>query len=99
MSCCIEPTLTKAEFLSSKLKNFRAFVEPYCLTDQQRAALDTYKSLDSVMPFLLQAVAAQRVGQADAVVEMFCKEFPTADDAFKTKIGRYFSMFCDVLST
>ena len=91
--------MTKAEFLSSKLKNFRAFVEPYCSTDEQRAALETYNSLESVMPLLLQAVAAQRVGQADAVVAKFCTEFPNADDAFRAKISRYLTMFCDVLTT
>ena len=100
MSCCVEPTATtKADFIAAKLKNFRAFVEPYCATADQRAALSTYDSVDAVMPFLLQAVAAQRVGQSEALLAKFCAEFPSADDAFRAKVGRYLSMFCEVLTT
>ena len=100
MSCCTEPTaITKADFITAKLKNFRAFVEPYCASAEQRAALTTYDSVDAVMPFLLHAVAAQRMGQTEALLSKFCASFPSADDAFKAKISRYLNMFCEVLTT
>jgi hypothetical protein len=101
MSCCDKPKepLTKADFLKSKLQNFRAFVEPHCATDEQRAALKNYDTVEAVMPLLLQAVAAQRVGQSEAMLAKFCSTFPTADDAFKAKVARYLGMFCEVLTT
>ena len=100
MSCCAAaPPTTKAEFLTAKLKNFRGFVEPYCTTAEQTAALQSYNSLDTVMPLLLQAVAAQRLGLGNELVDQFCAKFPASDDAFRVKVGRYLAMFCDVLST
>ncbi len=101
MSCCSEPTnqKTKAMFLEEKLKNFKVFLEPYCSTAEAKSAIKTYDSLEAVMPFLLQAVAASRMSQTEALVTRFCEAFPTADDAFRVKVGRYFAMFCDVLTT
>ena len=99
MSCCEPAAITKADFIAAKLKNFRAFVEPYCATKEQREALKTYDSVDSVMPYLLQAIAAQRVGQSEVILAKFYSEFPSADDAFKVKVGRYLNMFCEVLTT
>ena len=98
MSCCTEPK-TRAEFLTAKLKNFRAFVEPYCATAEQKEALQSYNSLDTVMPYLLQAVVAQRLGLAADVLDQFCAKFPASDEAFRLKVGRYLAMFCEVLST
>lgn len=102
MSCCSEPSTnpkTKAMFLEEKLKNFKAFIEPYASSDETKSAIKAYDSLEAVMPFLLQAVAASRMSQTEALVSRFCEAFPTADDAFRVKVGRYFAMFCDVLTT
>ncbi len=102
MSCCENPkALTKADFIAQKLKNFREFLEPHCTSDEQKAALKTYSTVDAVAPLLLQAVAAQSMGAAaqEALLTKFCAEFPTADAAFKAKVGRYLSMFCDVMTT
>ncbi len=102
MSCCQPKTggPSKAEFLSGKLRNFRAFLEPYCGTDVElKTRLQTYNDLDAVMPFLLQAVAAVKAGQREAVLSAFCDPFgPAADSAFRVKVQRYLDMFVEVLA-
>ena len=100
MSCCVEPkALTKGEFITAKLKNFHAFIEPHCSTEDQKKVLATYTTVEDVMPFLLQVVAAHRLGKQDALLNTFCASFPSADDAFRSKLSRYMNMFCEVLTT
>ena len=99
MSCCSQ--MTRKEFLEGKLQNFRAFLTPFCTTDKNKARLEGFKNLDSVMPYLLQAAALSKAGNGAeaAAVEAFCAEFPGADDAFRQKVARYLSMFSDVLTS
>lgn len=100
MSCC-QPQ-SRREFLTTKLTNFRNYLETYCTTDELKARLTEFKDLDSVMPFLLQAVALKHVGQLEATVDTLCDAFPVASDdrgAFRKKIGRYMDMFVDVLTS
>jgi hypothetical protein len=93
--------LTRVKFLEEKLRNFRAFLEPHCGADVElKARLATYNDLDAVMPFLLQAVAAVKAGQREAVLSAFCDPFgPAADAAFRAKVQRYLDMFVEVLAT
>ena len=100
MSCC-EPQSRK-DFLSNKLANFRTYLAPYCTTEELKQRLAEYNDMDSVMPFLLQAIALKQVGQLDTSVQSFCDAFPvpTEDaEAFRTKVGRYMKMFVDVLTS
>ena len=100
MSCCSETRDTKHAFLTQKLSNFRALVQPLCTTDRQKAALETFQTVESVMPYLLQLLALKRLGPGgvEPLVNTFLAEFPGAPDEFKTKVGLYVDMFCDVLS-
>ncbi len=95
--CCV----SREAFLTEKLLNFKRFVEPYCLTDEMKEALETYSSLDSAMPLLLQAVAISATGTLDPCVNAFCDKFPEAskDEAFRTKVARYIHMFVEVLTS
>lgn len=103
MDCC-SGVKTRAEFLSQKLENFKAFLEPFCVTEAQRARLAEYANLDTAMPFILQGVALRSAG-ASLPVEAFVSEFSLdgrsdADkNAFRTKVERYLTMFCDVLTS
>lgn len=100
MSCC-EPQSRK-DFLNSKLANFRSYLAPYCTTEELKLRLTEYNDMDSVMPFLLQAIALKQVGQLDTSVQSFCDAFPVPTveaTAFRTKVGRYLNMFVDVLTS
>ncbi len=100
MSCC-EPQ-SRRDFLNSKLANFRAFVAPYCLTDELQQRLAEYKDMDTVMPVLLQAVAMKQVGQLESMIQTFCDAFPVPGEereAFDTKVGRYITMFVEVFTS
>jgi hypothetical protein len=96
MSCC-QPS--RKAFLEEKLKNFRTFLEPHCGTEELKGRLKEFSEVDSVMPFMLQAVALKAAGQLDGAVAQFCDNFPNGDVAFRTKVGRYFHMFADVLTS
>ncbi len=74
MSCC-EPQSRK-DFLNSKLANFRMYLAPYCTTEELKQRLTEYNNMDTVMPFLLQAIALKQVGQLDTSVQSFCDAFP-----------------------
>ena len=99
-ACCeTKSAPTRQEFLTTKLRNFRTFLEPYCVTEDLQAKLTVYDSLDAVMPWLLQGVAAVRLGQTEAVVSRFCEPFgAAATDDFRTRVRRTIQMFADVLA-
>ena len=99
MSCC-QPTERKA-FLEEKLRNFRAYLEPHCISDEHKAHLTKFKDLDSVMPYLLQCVVLSKAGQLDSTVEQFCQTLPASaeSNAVVAKVKRYMNMFVDVLTS
>ena len=104
MECCSTAphpaTVSRKAFLEQKLKNFRAFLEPLCVTDAQKARLAEYSDIESVMPFLLQALALRTAGTLPAAISSFTAEFTAPDQpAFHAKVERYISMFCDVLTS
>jgi len=84
------------------LANFRAYLAPYCTTEELKQRLTEYTGVDSVMPFLLQAIALKQVGQLDSSIQSFCDAFPVPAEeveAFRVKVGRYMNMFVDVLTS
>lgn len=100
MSCCAKPT--REQFLTEKLANFRKYVEPFCTTEEMKAALTSYSTLDAAMPFLLQAVMLrQSSGSVNSAVDAFCSKFDLGDqaDAFREKVARYIGMFTEVLTS
>jgi hypothetical protein len=104
MSCCepahSSPAPTKEAFLTTKVQNFRTFLAPHCRTPELQAVLERYKSLDDVMPYLVQVAALVKAGQTAMVVDQVCDPFgPSADEAFRARVRRYVEMFADVLTT
>ena len=100
MDCCTPATVSRKDFLEQKLKNFRAFLEPLCVTEAQKARLAEYNDVEAVMPFLLQALALRTAGTLPAAVNTFTAEFTAPDQAaFHSKVERYINMFCDVLTS
>ena len=99
MSACCEATPTKEEFLTQKLRNFRAFLEPHCNTPELQKQLATYSNLSAVLPWLYQASAIVRAGQIEPAVTKFCEAFGDAGktDEFRTRIRRTLQMFADVM--
>lgn len=85
--------------MTQKLRNFRAYLEPHCVTPDLKKNLETYNSLTAVMPWLYQAVAIVRAGQIEAAVNKFCDAFGDAGktDEFRTRIRRTLQMFADVM--
>jgi hypothetical protein len=100
MDCCGKPQ-SRAAFLEEKLKNFRAYVLPYCDTKEKKERLAEFGSVEAITPFLLQAVALRQAGTLDQAVDAFASEFRNAPEpeAFKAKVRRYVDMFCDVLTS
>lgn len=97
MSCCAPD---RKEFLTTKLSNFRKFLEPHCVTDEHKAYLAKFKDLDSVMPYLLQCIVLHKAGTLKGAVDEFCRSLPaTTDKEVPVKIHRYMDMFMDVLTS
>jgi hypothetical protein len=84
--------------MEEKLKNFRNYLEPHCVSDEHKAYLTKFKDLDSVMPYLLQCVLLHRAGQLDSTVEQFCQTLPASSEVV-IKVKRYMNMFVDVLTS
>jgi hypothetical protein len=101
MSCCTETPMmpTKKEFLESKLKNFRAFLEPHCTTDPLKQRLASLQTIEDVMPYVLQVTAMSKAGQSELLVEQFCSEFGNINEEFRHKVRRYLEMFVTVLGS
>jgi len=93
--------MNRKAFLEEKLKNFRVFLEPHCVSDELKAYLSKFHDLDSVLPYLLQCVALHKAGLLDSSVETLCEELPVCEDrpAVVDKIKRYINMFVDVLTS
>jgi len=97
MSCCQQ---SRKDFLTAKLGNFKAFLEAHCGTEEEKAVLDSFASVDAVMPYLIQAVALQRAGKLGEAVKALGNHFTKdADAAFHAKVERYITMFCEVLTS
>ena len=97
MSCCVKPT--REQFLTEKLANFKRYLEPHCTTEEHKTALAKYNTLDSAMPYLLQAVAVSSTGSLTSLVDAFCAKFPSPPEGFREKVSRYILMFVEVLTS
>ena len=97
MECC-QAGVSKAQFLEQKLKNFRAFLEPFIKTEDHRRRLEPYKDLNTVMPLLLQATAIRKASPEtlDATLATMSEELQLGDED-ANKLRRYMNMFCDVI--
>ena len=99
MSCC-QPT--RKEFLETKLTNFRAFLEEHCFTDEERGIVASFSTVDSVMPYFLQAAALRAADAAkleQSIASLESRFSKATDEAFKVKLRRYINMFCDVITS
>jgi hypothetical protein len=97
MSCCQQ---SRKDFLTAKLGNFRTYLEAHCGTEEEKTALASFATVDAVMPYLLQAVALQRAGKLEEATAALGSRFTKdADAAFHAKVGRYITMFCEVLTS
>ena len=99
MSCC-QPT--RKEFLETKLTNFRAFLEEHCSTDEERGIVASFSTVDSVMPYLLQAAALRAADAAkleQSIASLESRFSKATDEAFKVKLRRYINMFRDVITS
>jgi hypothetical protein len=103
MSCCSKETpTTKQEFLIQKGKNFKEFISKY-KPDQEVSdymqKFDEKNILSSILTLLLPLHVS---GTSEtAILELMSKlTIPASEtEAVKEKIGRYFSMFVDVVVT
>jgi hypothetical protein len=99
MSCC--STTTKEEFLQQKLKNFKAYLEPFHLTDEQRSQLNAMTTVNDALPFLLQVKALRATGGLNNMVDTYCHTVrglsPEDLNGLRAKVLRYMEMFCDLL--
>ena len=96
MSCC-QPSRT--EFLATKLTNFRQFLEASCvMSEEESRYLDKFNSVDSAMPYLLNAVLLRSSGKLDNAIDSLCKG-KDLKPGVREKIQRYMTMFCDVLTS
>ena len=86
--------------MEAKLRNFRAYIEPLCVSEQQKALFATFKDVSSLTPYLLQALSLRAAGQLEKAIDELCKGFAAEDPAaFRVKVGRYITMFCDVMTS
>lgn len=103
MPSCCDDKQTKREFLEEKLKNFKAFLEPYCSKDEHKKQLSSFQSLEEALPFMNQAamVRATSEAQLDIQLDAYCSALLGAKDdkAFRVKVGRYVNMFCDLITS
>ena len=96
MSCC-QPSRT--EFLTTKLTNFRQFLVASCaMSEEEIKQLDNFNSVDSAMPYLLNAVLLRSSGKLDDAIDALCKGKDLKPGVRET-LGRYMTMFCDVLTS
>ena len=96
MDCC-QPSRT--EFLATKLTNFRQFLETSCvMSEEESKYLDKFNSVDSAMPYLLNAVLLRSSGKLDDAIDALCKG-KDLKPGVREKIQRYMTMFCDVLTS
>ena len=99
---CCEVATDREAFLQQKLKNFKAYVEPFCSPEGKAQLHLLSGSLDDLMPFVLKAKAcALSLGQEalDKQIDALCETMTkgTVTPAFREKVGRYVAMFCELM--
>ena len=98
-ACC--QGLDRDAFLQQKLKNFKAYAEPFC-TEEGRAQLTLFSTVTDLAPFVQKAKACLLgLGQEalDTQLDTLCDTMARekATPAFREKVGRYVAMFCELM--
>jgi hypothetical protein len=106
MSCCKKDDIpatketTKSDFLKEKAKNFRDYIMKYQPTEEVKTYLQgfdesklEYTILTVLIP--MKMVASEEIYIDDLMGRLTIPESEV--EAVKTKITRYFKMFCDVI--
>ena len=83
-----------AEFLESKLKNFRSFLEPL-LRDEFKETLTQFKTLDDVMTHPLSLTVLAKSDSLNVAVDKLCEGITEPTTEVKAKILRYFQCFVE----
>jgi hypothetical protein len=103
MSCCNKETpTTKQEFLIQKGKNFKEFISKYKPDQEVSDYMEKFDEKNILSSILSLLVPLQVSGGSEtAILELMAKlTIPASEtQAVKEKIGRYFSMFVDVVIT
>jgi hypothetical protein len=103
MSCCSKETpTTKQEFLIQKGKNFKEFISKYKPDQEVSDYMQKFDEKNIVSSVLTLLVPLHVSGTSEsAILELMAKLCIPASEtqAVKEKIGRYFSMFVDVVIT
>ena len=103
MSCCSKETpTTKQEFLIQKGKNFKEFISKYKPDQEVTDYMQKFDEKNIMSSILTLLVPLHVSGTSDsAILELMAKlTIPASEtQAVKEKIGRYFSMFVDVVVT
>ena len=103
MSCCSKETpTTKQEFLIQKGKNFKEFISKYKPDQEVTDYMQKFDEKNIMSSILTLLVPLHVSGTSEsAILELMAKlTIPASEtQAVKEKIGRYFSMFVDVVVT
>ena len=68
------------------------------MSEDERKQLGFLNSVDSAMPYLLNAVLLRSLGKLDDAIDSLCMG-KDLKPGVKEKIQRYMTMFCDVLTS
>lgn len=107
MSCCKKdgPTsstgeITKSDFLKEKAKNFRDYVMKYQPTEEVKTYLSGFDESKLEYTILTVLIPMKMVNSEDIYIDDLLGRLTVPEpevEAVKTKIKRYFHMFCDVI--
>lgn len=101
MSCCDKPT-TKSDFLKEKAKNFREFIMKYNPTEEVKTYLNGFDESKLEYTILTVLIPMKMVKSEEIYIDDLMGRITVPTDeveAVKNKIHRYFTMFCEVLSS
>jgi hypothetical protein len=109
MSCCKKDDIpktnetkemTKTDFLKEKAKNFRDYIMKYQPTEEVKTYLQGFDESKLEYTILTVLIPMKMVASEEIYIDdlMGRLTIPEAEvGAVKTKILRYFKMFCDVI--
>ena len=90
---------TVHDFLVSKARNFRTMLEPFVKTDAHRALLSQYTEKDVETLTLTYLMPLYRTGTLSIASSRVVSELGISDTATIDKIGRYFTCFCEAMTS
>ena len=90
--------MTKEALLVQKLQNFRTYLEPLMSHPDHLEKLNHFRTLEQVLPYLVQLKAVCAAGGLNAAATNFCNELAISDPAVVKKIKLYLGCFVDLSS-